>query len=348
MHSVTRRTALAGATSGFALWSFTRIGAAQGRQMMFGIPVETSNSLPLYMAEAAGFFKEEGIEATMSTGASGTNVRQMLAAGQMLYAQADPIHPLAMSGANRPCKILMACDSRASVAVMIRQDLWDKGVRTLEAFANYKPADANQPRLGVTRVGAQTWLYGQELMKRHGKADAVNYVSLGQVSNILGAFKSGKIEGCVATALMYFSIIDEKMGQAAFNATDEKLWRQYFGESFPGQVLVALEDQTKADPKLTQSVVNATYRALKKIAASSPADMAGLVQPKFMPNMKPEIVAREIEFLKPIFVHDAEVSKAQYDAGGKVWFSDETKVAAQPYERMFDYSFLREAKKRFG
>lgn len=348
MHAVTRRAALAGATSGIALWSFTRRGAAQGRQLTFGIPVETSNSLPLYMAEASGFFREEGIEATMSTGASGTNVRQMLAAGQMLYAQADPIHPLAMTAANRTCKILMACDSRASVALMIRQELWDKGIRTVEAFAGYKPPDASQPRLGVTRVGAQTWLYGQELMKRHGKADAVNYVSLGQVSNILGAFKSGKIEGCVATALMYFSIIDEKMGQAAFNATDEKLWLQYFGENFPGQVLVALEDQIKADPKLTQSVVNATYRALRRIAASTPAEMAALVQPKFMPSMKPEIVEREIAFLKPIFVHNAEVTRAQYDAGGKVWFTDDTKVAAQPYDRIFDYTFLREAKKKYG
>lgn len=348
MGEMSRRSLLAGATSGVALWSFAPIGAAQGREMLFGIPVETNNSLPLYMAEAGGFLAQEGIKGSMSTGSSGTNVRQMLAAGQMLYAQADPIHPLAMTGANRATRILMACDSRASVALMIRQDLWDKGIRTVEAFASHKPADGGQPKLGVTRVGAQTWLYGTELMKKHGKLDAVNYVSLGQVSNILGAFKTGKIEACMATALMYFSILDEKLGQAAFNATDEKLWRQYFGHNFPGQVMVALADQVKADPKLTQSVINAVYRALRAIERTPAAEIAKLVQPRFLANMKLDVVQREIEFLKPIYSRTGDIAKAEYDAGLKVWCTDSTKVAPQPYEAMLDLSFLRQAQAKFG
>ena len=51
-------------------------------------------------------------------------------------------------------------------------------------------------------------------------------------------------------ALLYFTIVDEKLGSAAFDATDPQHWNKYFGSNFAGQVMFALESQIKADPAL--------------------------------------------------------------------------------------------------
>lgn len=349
MTDLSRRTILAGGAAGATVWTFAPIGAhAQGKEMLIGIPVETNNSLPIYLAAGAGYLKAEGIEAKVTTGGSGTNARQMVAAGQMPYAQGDPIHPAALTSAGKPSKMLMAFDNRASIAMMVRKELWDKGIRTPEALGDYKGPNGAKPKIGVTRIGAQTWLYGVEVMKRVNKLNNVNFISLGSVSSILGAFKTGQIDGVMANALVYYSILDEKLGSAIFNPTIEAEWLKLFGSTFPGQVLFALDSQIDANKELTQKVVNACWRAMLHIKRATPEEIEATVRAKYLPNLKKEVAIREIGFLKPIFDFNCEITKAQWDAGAKVWFTEATKVKPQPYEKMVDNSFIIAAKKKFG
>jgi NitT/TauT family transport system substrate-binding protein len=97
-----------------------------------------------------------------------------------------------------------------------------------------------------------------------------------------------------------------------------------------------------------QGLVNAVYRALQHIKNSTPEDLVKLVQPQFMGNFKPEVAAREIEYLKPIYSYTGEITEAQFNSGGKVWFSEGTKVAPQPYKDMVDLTFLSKARAKYG
>ncbi|MGE3935194.1 MAG: ABC transporter substrate-binding protein, partial [Rhodospirillaceae bacterium] len=234
MNGFTRRTMLAGtgaAAAGIALWRFTSAANAQS-ELLLGVPTDNSNSLPMMIAAAGGFLKEEGINARVTTGAAGTNTRQMIAAGQMPYAIGDIIHPLYLTGAGKPAKVLMVIDKRASITMMVTQELWDKGVRTVEQVGQYKKADGSKPQIGVTRIGAQTWLYGAHMLLKAGYLDNVNFVALGDTGTTMGAFKSGRVDAVMANTLVYFAIIDEKLGQPVFNATDGALWDKFFGGSF--------------------------------------------------------------------------------------------------------------------
>lgn len=345
---LTRRAVIASG-AGALCWSFSWAGArAQQRELLIGIPVQTNNSLPVMLAAAAGYFKDEGIKARVSAGDSGTNARQQIASGEMLYTQGDPLHPLAIAGAGKPARMLMGVDTRASVAMMVHTDLWSKGVRTVEAVGRYKGPGGAKPRIGITRVGAQTWLYAVALLERVGLADNAHYVSLGSVSNIIAALKTGQIDVAMANSLLYFTIVDEKLGEAAFNATDPAQWNAFFGSNFPGQVIFALDSQIKADPALTQGVVNAVYRAMQHIKRASAKEITDLVQPEYLPNFKPDVCMREIDFLKPVFDYDGAISQTNYDNGAKLWFTEETKVKPQPYANMVDLTFIQKAKTRFG
>ncbi len=350
MTMVDRRTLLAGAGAGVATVGLGPLTAvAQAKEILLGIPVETSNSLMFMVASAAGYFKSEGLPgARVTMPQSGTNVRQMLAAGQMPYAMGDPVHPLAVTGAGKSCQMLMSVDTRASIAMIVRQDLYDKGVKSARALGDLKKADGTKPAIGVTRVGAQTWLYGDQIMRNAGKIDNVNFVNVGEGANMLGALKTGRVDAIMANSLIYFATQDEKLGSPVFNAVDEKIWLEFFGSTFPGQVCFALADQIKAQPQETQAFVNAVYRALQHIKNTPSADLVKLVQPHFMGNFKPEVAQREIDYLKPIYSYTGEITEEQYRNGGKVWFSEGTKVKEQPYKDMVDLSFLAKARAKFG
>lgn len=351
MVRVTRRQMLAGtgaAVSGLTLWSFSHGARAQGAELILGVPTDNSNSLPMMLASAAGFLKEEGISARVTTGAAGTNIRQMIAAGEMPYAIGDMIHPLYLTGAGKAAKVLMAIDKRASITMMVRKELWDAGVRTVEDLGQLKKPDGSQPKIGVTRIGAQTWLYGAHLMLQAGHLDKVNFVSLGDAAPMVGAFKSGRVDAVMANTLVYFASLDEDLGRPVFNATDSALWDRYFGGSFCGQGVFGLEEQIRAKPDLAQGVVNAVYRALRFMEKASAAEIYAKIEDKFMTSFKPEIARREIDFLKPLFDYNGTITKAAFENGGKVWFSEATKIAPQTYEKIVDLSFLENARKKYG
>ena len=349
MRIVDRRTVLAGSVGSVALLAGRRGAFAQSKEILLGIPVETSNSLMFMVASAAGSFKDEGLPgARVTMPQSGTNVRQMLAAGQMPFAMGDPIHPLAITGAGKAAQMVMSVDTRASIAMIVRQDLYDKGIKTPQALGDLKKPDGSKAAIGVTRVGAQTWLYGDQIMRNAGKIDNVNFVNVGEGANMLGAFKTGRVDAIMANSLIYFATQDEKLGTPVFNAVDEKIWLQFFGSTFPGQVCFALVDQIKSQPQETQAFVNAVYRALQHIKVTPSADLVKLVQPHFMGNFKPEVAMREIDYLKPIYSYTGEITETQFVNGGKVWFSEGTKVKPQPYKDMVDLSFLAKARAKFG
>ena len=349
MSQIDRRVLLGGATAGTMMWTFSSRAFSQGKETLLGIPVETSNSLMFLVAQTAGYFKDEGLPGPRVTmPQSGTNVRSMLAAGQIPYALGDPIHPLALTGAGKPAKMLMSTDTRASITMIVRQDLFDKGVKTPEALGDLKKPDGAKPIIGVTQIGAQTWLYGDQVMRHAGKIDNVNFVNVGEGANMLGALKSGRVDAVMGNSLIYFATQDEKLGTAIFNAVDEKTWLGIFGSTFPGQVCFALADQIKAEPVLTQAFVNAIYRAIKHVEKSNPAEIVKLVQTQFMTNYKPDVAQRELEFLQPIISYKGEITEAQFAAGSKVWFSEGTKVKPQAYKDVVDTSFLDKAKAKFG
>src|SRR3990172_8260102 len=128
-----RRELLIGA-SAVALpgWLFSMRVAAQTRSIEVGVPVDSTNYLPLMLAVTLGYFKEEGVEAKILSVGGGSNLRSALASRQLSYAAGDVAHALAMTGAGRKSKVLLAIDTRATVAnIMVRADLWDQGIRSL-------------------------------------------------------------------------------------------------------------------------------------------------------------------------------------------------------------------------
>lgn len=330
-------------------WSFSRRAAAQTSSIEIGVPVESTNYLPLMLAVTLGFFKEAGVEAKVFSLGGGSNLRSAVASRQLSYAAGDVAHPLAMTGAGRKAKVLLAIDTRATVAnIMVRSDLWDQGIRSLEALGNFKKSDGSKPQIAVTRIGSATWLYGNYLMSTLNLVNNVNFVSLPDGAGMVNAMRSGKIDALVANPVTYFAVLDEKVGRPIFDTTDKASWDRVFGSNVASQCLFALDSQIKDKPQLTQAVVDGVYRGLKHIEKHSAEQLFPAIEGKFLPKLKPQAIVRELAYMKAVFDFDGTISEEAYRNGGKIWFSKETKIAPQPYAEMVDFSFLNNAKRKYG
>jgi len=77
---------------------------------------------------------------------------------------------------------------------VIRKDLYDAGIDTVEKFAKWKRPDGRKPILGVSSIGGTAHLWAHYFMYAFGYADDVNWVGLGNVDTMLGALRSKQID----------------------------------------------------------------------------------------------------------------------------------------------------------
>src|SRR3990170_4204187 len=134
-----RTAALAGGAVGGT--GLTRWAQAQGLKT---ITVSHSVSTFVYgqhlVAAQKKFFEEEGVKTPdFIVPGGGAKVVQALAAGQVLFALGDSNHPLKITEKGKEALMIFATDTRCSYAnIVVRKELFDKGVKSVEALADQK------------------------------------------------------------------------------------------------------------------------------------------------------------------------------------------------------------------
>src|SRR6266481_5316367 len=92
-------------------------------------------------------------------------VLQALAAGQVQFALGDSNHPLKITEKGKDALMIFATDTRCSYAnVVVRKELWDKGVKTVEALADGKLV-GRKAVVAATAIGSGTYVYGVYVLK---------------------------------------------------------------------------------------------------------------------------------------------------------------------------------------
>ncbi len=343
---LTKRQFLAG-TAAFAgstaYWSISALGAKPA-PITAAHSVNTTIYAAHMVANAKGFMAEEGLNMFLIEARGGSNVRKILAAGQVGYALGDSSHPLQLTNRGRASKILMATDNRCSYAnIVIRKELYDQGIDTVEKLAEYR-RDGAKPVIAATGIGSGTWVYGTFVLETLGVADQFNWVAGGGSKTILGGLKAGKFDAIMAVPAWFFRAEDDGYGKLIYDISDADSWTKVFGGKIPASVVYVLEDAVTLNAELTQKYVNALYKSMQWLGASSIDEIAEVVGP-LMPRFPPELVKREIAYYKNIWQFDGSFPEADFDNGAKVWFREKTKIGQIDYDAVTDMSFLENAKK---
>ena len=328
-------------------WSITARGTAFGADMQ-KITVAHSVNTTIYaahmVAQAKGFAKDQGLDMTVIEAKGGSNVRKILAAGQVQYALGDSSHPLQLTNRGMPSKILMATDNRCSYAnIVIRKELYDKGITTLEKLAQYR-RDGELPVIAATGIGSGTWVYGTYVLESLGIGDQFNWVAGGGSKTLLGGLQTAKFDAVMAVPAWIYRAEDDGYGKLIYDTADKASWEKVFGGNIPATVVYVLDDTIAENKDATQKYVNAMYQSMQWLGSSSDQQIYDVVGP-MMPGFQKDAVLREIAYYKKVWQFDGSFPEADFANGAKVWFREKTKIKPVKYADVTDMSFLANAAK---
>src|SRR5258705_13506204 len=176
-------------------------------------PISASHSVSTFdygqhlVAAQKKFFEAEGVKTPdFVVPGGGAKVVQALAAGQVQFALGDSNHPLQITEKGKDALMGFATDTRCSYAnIVVRKELWDKGVRTVEALADQKLV-GRKAVVAATAIGSGTYVYGEYVLQNikggDGKpvGDHVEWVGGGASTTMLGGLHAGKFDAIMAGA----------------------------------------------------------------------------------------------------------------------------------------------------
>lgn len=223
------------------------------------------SDLPLYVAQATGIFREEGVEVTLSTELGWASLESRLSAGRLHAANVPALLPLALSaGATRnPAGLdVLAITSQEGLALCLSAPA--------QAALSAPARPARPVRIGVESPYSLAGYFLQAWLKQThpGWLERISVQPVA-VSQVLDLLRDGHLQGyCGAEP-------------AALFAAEENLARTVARsrELFPRHVhsaLVVTEPFRSSDPAAAQAVAAAIERARRHCA--QPENQPDLLQ----------------------------------------------------------------------
>jgi NitT/TauT family transport system substrate-binding protein len=352
--SISRRRFLGTTVAVAATAAASRVARAQGVK-----PITVAHSVSTFVygqhlvAKEKKVFEDEGV----SVGAfivpgGGAKVSQAVAAGQAAFGLGDSNHPVKMTEKGRHTQMLFTTDRRCSYAnVVVRRDLFDKGVRSVERLGDAKLV-GRKAVVAATAIGSGTYVYGVYVLKGikgpDGKPvhDSVEWVGGGSSTTMLAGLKAAKFDAIMAVPEWQWAAEEEGFGKVIYDVQDEKAWNRVFGSHIPVTVGYALRETIEKSPDLVQAYVNACYRAQQWIRRAKDDEIVDLLHKPYMEAFTREVVLRSVRYYKTIFDWDFMIQPRDYENGMKVWVP----IAVEkpiPFAEAAEMSFVKKAQAKY-
>ncbi|MBI3998248.1 MAG: ABC transporter substrate-binding protein [Armatimonadetes bacterium] len=175
------------------------VGAASGQAQRVRITEVHTGTLfmaPVYIAEAAGFMGEEGIDLELTEVDSGALGIAALVSGQAQFFDADPFQAVQLRRQGRQILFIYNLTKRVTLDMVMHPEVArarniSRNMPIAQRFAALRGM-----KLGITRPGAATDVYMRYYLKRAGlNPDRdVQIVSIGGGAGLLAALRSRQID----------------------------------------------------------------------------------------------------------------------------------------------------------
>ncbi|MFL4990768.1 MAG: ABC transporter substrate-binding protein [Microvirga sp.] len=338
--------ATAGGAAAAGALGFPRLAqAATPASITFG------PALPVYaltfVAVEKGFFKDEGVDVKTVITDAGARSRQTLAAGDALFAHGDGSHPLQLSNRGKKAKLILATQMVPSTANMvIRQDLFDQGINTVEKLGQWKRPDGAKPIVAATAIGSGTWMLGTYVFEARKLGQNINWVAGGGSKTMLAGLQSKQFDVIMAPPAWQLEAERNGFGKTLYDVRTPGVVAQDFGGNLPVLAFYTLEDTIEQNPALVQSTVNALYKAMRWVKETPVDEVFALLGTKYYGSIDPASAKAELAFDKDTWDYNGRITKEDFDRGGRVWYRNGTDIPPMKYEDVVDMRFLDAAQKK--
>ena len=300
-----------------------------------------------FVADRAGFFKDAGLDCKLIQGGSGVKTREIIASSQGDIGIGDITHPMQLSNHGRSARVLMPVDTRSnSVIFIIRKDLLDQGITTLEALAAWKRPDGRKPIVSVSSLGGTNHVWASYYMETMGLDDKVTWIGTGNVDTMMGSLKTKQVDVLVSSLSLLNDSVEQGWGALLFDGTDEAIWNKYIGGKVPVTSHFTLQSTIDKDPPKMQAFVTALWRATQWIKAHSPDEIYDMIEP-YVGSTSRDANIVEITAMKKVADYDGIIDAAGFARGEKVWFREMTGIKPLTMADVVNTSFVEAARKAY-
>ena len=346
MTRFTRRSALTIIACGSASMAAGRTWAEDkaGRVIY---PVAVPVYQTQFVADRIGYFKEAGLDCKLIQGGSGVKTREIIASSQGDIGIGDITHPMQLTNRGRGGRVLMPVDTRSGAVIfIIRKDLRDQGITTLEALAAWKRPDGRKPIMSVSSLGGTNHVWASYYMETMGLDDKVTWIGTGNVETMLGSLKTKQVDVLVNSLSLLNEAVAQGWGALLFDGTDEAIWNKYIGGKVPVTAHFTLQSTIDKDPPKMQAFVTALWRATQWIKSHSAEEIVEVIEPYVGSTSRSANIV-EIEALKKVADYDGTVDAAGWARGEKVWFREMTGIKPLAIADLVSSTFIDAARKAY-
>ena len=300
-----------------------------------------------YVADRIGFFKEAGLDCKLIQGGSGVKTREIIASSQGDIGIGDITHPMQLSNHGRAGRVLMPVDTRSGAVIfIIRKDLRDQGITTLEQLAAWKRPDGRKPIVSVSSLGGTNHVWASYYMETMGLDDKVTWIGTGNVETMLGSLKTKQVDVLVNSLSLLNESVAQGWGALLFDGTDEAIWNKYIGGKVPVTAHFTLQATIDKDPPKMQAFVTALWRATQWIKAHPPEDIYDAIEP-YVGSTSRDANILEITTLKKVADYEGTIDSASWARGEKVWFREMTGIKPLAIADLVSPTFIEAARKAY-
>jgi NitT/TauT family transport system substrate-binding protein len=300
-----------------------------------------------YVADRIGFFKEAGLDCKLIQGGSGVKTREIIASSQGDIGIGDITHPMQLSNHGRAGRVLMPVDTRSGAVIfIIRKDLRDQGITTLEQLAAWKRPDGRKPIVSVSSLGGTNHVWATYYMETMGLDDKVTWIGTGNVETMMGSLKTKQVDVLVNSLSLLNDSVAQGWGALLFDGTDEAIWNKYIGGKVPVTAHFTLQATIDKDPPKMQAFVTALWRATQWIKANSPEEIYEAIEP-YVGSTSRDANILEITTLKKVADYEGIIDAASWARGEKVWFREMTGIKPLAIADLVSPTFIEAARKAY-
>ncbi len=230
--------------------------------------------LPLTIAEQLGYFKEEGLDVSISDFAGGAKALQAVVGGSADVCSGAYEHTINLQSKNQffQCFVLQGRAPAISLGV------------STKTMADYKKvSDLKGKRIGVTAPGSSTNMVANLILSRAGlKPSDVSFIGVGTSSGAISAMRSGQIDA-ISNIDPVITMLEQK-GDIRIITDTRTLEgiKEVFGGSMPAGCLYAPSKFLQDNPRTTQALTNDMVKALKWLQTAGPSDIIKTVPDAYL------------------------------------------------------------------
>ena len=230
--------------------------------------------LPLAITERLGYFKEQGLEVSISDFQGGSKSMQALVGGSVDVVAGAYEHTVTIQPKGQNIQAFVAMGRYPGFAF---------GIGKAKAASYKSPKDLKGMKIGVTAPGSGTQTFAEHLLKKEGlKASDVAFVGVGAGPGAAAAIRSGQIDA--------ISNIDPVMTQLetsgdvviVSDVRTTKGTMEVFGSAMPAATLYTTKDFIEKNPKTVQAMASAVVKALAWLQTATPQQVAETVPPQYL------------------------------------------------------------------